>query len=281
VSVARATEPLRPMTFLKFRAMTQSTTPAVTPPGTDVPLDPFPRHGTTGRIDASDPAALAALFERCSWFRALAPEHRAWVLADSHAQFYAAGAIVAARDVLAAYWLGVSSGLVKLAIFNASGRGCTFSGVPHGGWFGEGSVIKREPRKYDVIALQPSLVMAVTADTFHRLMDSSLPFNRFVIHQLNNRMGEFIALIQNSRLLDVDARVAQSLAQLFNPDLYPETGFALEISQEEIGMLAGASRQRINQALQTLEKAGLVALSYNRVDVRDLAGLRAFGRDQI
>jgi len=257
--------------------MTQS----ITPPGSDESPDPVCGNPATGRIDASDLPALAALFGRCTWFRALASGHQAWVLADSHAQTYAAGAIVAARDVLAAYWLGVSSGLVKLAIFNASGRGCTFSGVPHGGWFGEGSVIKREPRKYDVIALQPSLVMAVPADTFHRLMDCSLPFNRFVIHQLNNRMGEFIALIQNSRLLDIDARVAQSLAQLFNPDLYPETGLALEISQEEIGMLAGASRQRINQALQTLEKAGLVALSYNRVDVRDLAGLRAFGRDQI
>ena len=255
--------------------MSQSIMP---PDGTPPARDSW-REGE--RIDAANAARLAALFERCVWFRALAPEHREWVLASSHAQGYAAGAIVAAREAPSDWWLGVSSGLVKLAIFNASGRGCTFSGVPHGGWFGEGSVIKREPRKYDVIALQPSLVMAVATDTFHRLMDCSLPFNRFVIHQLNNRMGEFIALIQNSRLLDVDARVAQSLAQMFNPDLYPETGRALDISQEEIGMLAGASRQRINQALQTLERQGLVALSYNRVDVLDLDGLRAFGRDQI
>ncbi|MBB2928929.1 CRP-like cAMP-binding protein [Paraburkholderia silvatlantica] len=255
--------------------MSQSIMP---PDGTPPARDSW-REGE--RIDAASAARLAALFERCAWFRALAPEHREWVLASSHAQGYAAGAIVAAREAPSDWWLGVSSGLVKLAIFNASGRGCTFSGVPHGGWFGEGSVIKREPRKYDVIALQPSLVMAVATGTFHRLMDCSLPFNRFVIHQLNNRMGEFIALIQNSRLLGVDARVAQSLAQMFNPDLYPETGRALDISQEEIGMLAGASRQRINQALQTLESQGLVALSYNRVDVVDLDGLRAFGRDQI
>ncbi|TAM07434.1 MAG: Crp/Fnr family transcriptional regulator [Paraburkholderia sp.] len=268
------------MTHLKSSAMTQCNMPVGgdVPDGPAQPAEPDSSSRAGGRVDAP---ALAALFERCSWFRTLEPAHRAWVLAESHAQRYPAGATVAAREAPSAYWLGVSLGLVKLAIVNASGRGCTFSGVPHGGWFGEGSVIKREPRKYDVIALQPSLVMAVPADTFHRLMDSSLPFNRFVIHQLNNRMGEFIALIQNSRLLDIDARVAQSLAQLFNPDLYPETGLALEISQEEIGMLAGASRQRINQALQTLERLGLVTLSYNRIDVRNLAGLRAFGRDQI
>ncbi|PXX06124.1 MULTISPECIES: Crp/Fnr family transcriptional regulator [Paraburkholderia] len=258
------------MIYFKVSAMTQP----IMPPDQAA-------AAAAGRIDARDAARLAALFERFAWFRSLDAEHRAWVLDTSHAQSWAAGATVAAREAPSAYWLGVSSGLVKLAIFNASGRGCTFSGVPHGGWFGEGSVIKREPRKYDVIALQPALVMAVPADTFHRLMDSSLPFNRFVIHQLNNRMGEFIGLIQNSRLLDVDARIAQALAQMFNPDLYPETGRALEISQEEIGMLAGASRQRVNQALQTLERAGLVTLAYNRVDVVNLDALRAFGRDQI
>ncbi len=103
-------------------------------------------------------------------------------------------------------------------------------------------MIKRERRKYDVVTIQRSLVMFVPLATFHMLLSTSLSFTGFVIHQLNNRMGEFIASIQNSRLLDVDACVAQALAQLFNPDLYPDTGRILAISQEEVGLLAGVSR---------------------------------------
>ena len=179
------------------------------------------------------------------------------------------------------YWIGVHSGLLKLAIYDATGRSCTLSGVPPGGWFGEGSVIKHELRKYDVVAIQPSLVMFVPSATFHEPLSSSLPFNGFVIRQLNNRMGELIATIQNSRLLDVDARVAQSLAQLFNPDLYPDTGRTLAISQEEVGLLAGVSRQRINQALQSLEKQGILRLAYNQIEVIDLERLCAFGQEQI
>jgi CRP-like cAMP-binding protein len=198
---------------------------------------------------------LATMFGQCAWFRALAPEHQALVLAQSHAERHEAGDVIAQRLAPSEYWIGVHRGLLKLAIFNASGRGCTFSGVPSGGWFGEGSVIKRELRKYEVVAVQRSTVLMVPVDTFHALLDTSLPFTRFVIHQLNNRMGEFIASIQNSRLLDVDARVAQSLAQLFNAALYPDTGPSLAISQEELGMLVGVSRQRINQALQQLENA--------------------------
>ncbi|TDN63385.1 Crp/Fnr family transcriptional regulator [Paraburkholderia sp. BL10I2N1] len=225
--------------------------------------------------------SVAALFASCAWFRALAAGHQERVLATSHAEYRESGAWVAHRGAPSDYWIGVHSGLLKLAIYNTSGRSCTLSGVPPGGWFGEGSVIKRELRKYDVVAIQRSLVMFVPLATFHELLSTSLPFTGFVIHQLNNRMGEFIASIQNSRLLDVDARVAQALAQLFNPDLYPETGRVLAISQEEVGLLAGVSRQRINQALQGLEKAGLVRLSYNQIEVLDLAGLSAYGREQM
>lgn len=227
------------------------------------------------------PALLATLFARCGWFRALAPEHQARVLADSRAELREAGEWVARRNAPSSDWIGVHDGLVKLSIHNASGRGCTLSGVPSGGWFGEGSVIKRELRKYDVVAIRRSLMLFVPADTFHALLDSSLPFTGFVIRQLNNRMGEFIASIQNARLLDVDARVAQALAQLFNPDLYPDTGPMLPISQEELGMLVGVSRQRVNQALRELERLGLLALAYNQIAVTDLARLRAIGTDQI
>jgi CRP/FNR family cyclic AMP-dependent transcriptional regulator len=233
------------------------------------------------RPDELTRADLPRLFGQCAWFRALAAEHQALVLASSHAEYRESGAWIARRQAPSDYWIGVHSGLLKLAIYNATGRSCTLSGVPPGGWFGEGSVIKRELRKYDVAAIQPSLVLFVPSATFHALLSSSLPFTGFVIRQLNNRMGEFIASIQNSRLLDVDARVAQSLAQLFNPDLYPETGRTLAISQEEVGLLAGVSRQRINQALQSLEKQGILRLAYNQIEVVDLERLCAFGQEQI
>ncbi len=49
-----------------------------------------------------------------------------------------------------------------------------------------------------------------------------------------------------------------------------------QISQEELGYLSGASRQRANQALQLLEKEGLVRLDYGGIRVLDLEGLRHF-----
>jgi CRP/FNR family transcriptional regulator, cyclic AMP receptor protein len=126
----------------------------------DAPLT-APAEARLHRPECIAKADLAPLFATCAWFRALAAEHRALVLASAHAEHTESGAWIARRQEPSDYWIGVHPGLIKLAIYNASGRSCTFSGVPPGGWFGEGSVIKRELRKYDVAAIQASLVLFV------------------------------------------------------------------------------------------------------------------------
>jgi CRP-like cAMP-binding protein len=85
-----------------------------------------------------------------------------------------------------------------------------------------------------------------------------------------------IALLDSDRLLNPEARVAQCLASLFNPQLYPGTDSQLQISQEEIGHLSGLSRQRVNHALHVLEAAGLLRVKHFGIAIVDLEGLRAW-----
>jgi CRP/FNR family cyclic AMP-dependent transcriptional regulator len=58
-------------------------------------------------------------------------------------------------------------------------------------------------------------------DTFHWLLDHSIGFNRFVMNQLNERLGQFIAAREIDRMNNPDVRVARSLAALFNPCCTP------------------------------------------------------------
>jgi DNA-binding GntR family transcriptional regulator len=67
------------------------------------------------------------------------------------------------------------------------------------------------------------------------------------------------------------------VAGLFNTILYPGIDKKLEVSQEEIGYLAGISRQRVNQALHALEAAGLLKVEYGAIVINDLDGLRRYG----
>lgn len=175
------------------------------------------------------------------------------------------------------YWNGLLDGLVKMNKFSAEGKSVTFAGIVRGGWWGEGSLLKRELRRYDVTALRKSRVACMPRATFEWLLDNSIPFNRFLLTQLNERLGQFIAAVEHERMLDHDARVARAIASLFNPILCPGAEREIQISQEEIGFLSGASRQRANQALQTLEKAGLLRLEYGGIRVLDVEGLRKYG----
>jgi CRP-like cAMP-binding protein len=158
-----------------------------------------------------------------------------------------------------------------------TGKTTSLTGITTGGWFGEGSLLKKEPRRYDVMAIRETRVAFMNRCTFEWLLDHSIHFNRYLLTQINERLGQFIGMIENERMLDTDARIARGLAALFNPVLYPDTNRLLQISQEELGYLAGVSRQRANQAMRVLEDAGLVRSEYGGINVLDLEGLRRFG----
>lgn len=210
------------------------------------------------------------------WLDLLTPEQQERVRQDVLVEQVSAGAVVERKGEPVHSWLGVLDGLVKVSVGTADGRLVSFTGIPPGGWLGEGSLLKRELRKYDVVALRDSVVARMPAATFNWLLDTSIPFNRYLLVQMNERLSQFIGRSEY-RLLDPDARVARHVAELFNPLLYPGTGTRLAINQEEIGYLAGVSRQRANQALHRLEAAGLLTVSYGAIQVNDLDGLRRFG----
>jgi CRP/FNR family transcriptional regulator, cyclic AMP receptor protein len=174
----------------------------------------------------------------------------------------------------ATYWFGVLDGLLKMSNDSAQGVPITFTGVPPGGWFGEGTLLKREVYRYNIQALRKSLVAGITVDTFHWLLDRSIGFNRFVMNQLNERLGQFIAAREIDRLTSPTTRVARSLAALFHPVLYPGVGEVLRITQQELGYLVGLSRQRVNEALRALQAAGVIRIEYGGVRVLDLGPRR-------
>ncbi|NDY92787.1 Crp/Fnr family transcriptional regulator [Ideonella livida] len=176
----------------------------------------------------------------------------------------------------ATYWFGVVDGLLKMSNDASQGPAVTFTGVPPGAWFGEGTLLKREPYRYNIEVLRPSLVAGLPVEAFHGLLDRSIPFNRFVLNQLNERLGQFIAARETDRQNDPDTRVARNLAALFHPVLYPGVGEVLRITQQELGFLVGLSRQRVNEALKGLQAQGLIRIEYGGVRVLSLAGLRRY-----
>ena len=220
-------------------------------------------------------APLAAELAAIPWLATLDDSQRERAVQEIKVSDALPGDLVCRTGRPVTYWFGVVDGLLKMSSDNIDGQTMTFTGVPPGGWFGEGTALKREPYRYNIQALRKSIVAGLPVDTFHWLLDHSIGFNRFVMDQLNERLGQFIAAREIDRMNNPDARVARSLAALFNPILYPGVGEVLRITQQELAYLVGLSRQRVNEALSALQAQSVIRIEYGGLRVLSLEALRS------
>jgi len=240
-----------------------------------IPAD-VPVRSAAGALLARSRAARWDELRTVPWLLALGEVEREQALQSMRVVDVQPGEIICRVGRPATYWFGVVDGLLKMSNDNSIGMPITFAGLPPGGWFGEGTVLKHEPYRYNIQALRKSVVAGITVPTFDWLLDRSIAFNRFVMRQLNERLGQFIAAREIDRMSDPDVRVARSLGALFHPVLYPGVGRLLRITQLELGYLVGLSRQRVNQALNALQEAHVIRVEYGGVRVIDLEALRRY-----
>jgi CRP/FNR family cyclic AMP-dependent transcriptional regulator len=189
---------------------------------------------------------------------------------------FAKGAYICHKGDKLDPWIGVISGLVRIGTISQKGKTVTIAGMRAGIWFGEGSVLKKEPRQYDIVALRDAKLAMMGSATFFWLFENSVGFNRFLVKQFNERIGQFIALVEFDRSLDATGKVARNIAWLCNPVLVPKADNNLDITQEEIGLISGVSRQAVNGALQLLEQKKLLRVGHGGITILDLDKLSRY-----
>lgn len=205
------------------------------------------------------------------WLSSLPPGLREQVRAGVVVTEGAKGEVMLPAGTAVEGWHAVLSGLVMLRSAGAAQqRASAFIGIPDGEWFGEGSAMKPEPRKYEVVALRPTQLLCLPLPLFGTLRETSLAFNQFLVQHLNLRLGQAMTIIEAGRMRSPEHRVALYLSRLF----WRSTR-RLNLTQDELGQLAGLSRQTVNRVLRVLEAAGIVSLDFGRVAIVDDDALAA------
>jgi len=211
------------------------------------------------------------------WARELTEEEFLRAVRGVSERRYAKGTYLCHRGDRLDHWTGLVTGLVKMSAISESGKAVTFAGIGAGGWFGEGSVLKGEPRKYDLVVMRDSHILSMNRATFMWLTENSVGFNRFLVRQLNERLGQFIATTEYERLLDPKTRVARQLSWLCNPVLSPDVRGRVEITQDELALLATVSRPLVSRSLQELSQESLIELEHGAIVIRDVDKLGGYG----
>lgn len=221
--------------------------------------------------------SLETLKQIAVWSRDLTPEEAERARRGISEKLYGKGAYICHQGDRFDTWASVITGLVKLSTVSDSGKQVSLAGLAAGAWFGEGSILKSEARRYDLVALRETRLALMDLATFNWLFEHSVGFNRFLVRQFNERLGQFIGQVENDRMLDATGRVARALSCIFNPQLNPGVGTHLAITQEEVGLLSGLSRQVTNQSIKVLETAGVLHSERGGIAIRDWRDLAKYG----
>jgi CRP/FNR family transcriptional regulator, cyclic AMP receptor protein len=220
-------------------------------------------------------ASLREFLERWPWYRALSAELRSLVLNTVFERTASPGDYIARSGEPSAHWYGLIHGFLQMYVVGADGAETTLYCMHEGEWGGEGSLLKKEMRRYDLRSLTPSHLCLIPAATFEALRRSSIEFNHFLCDNMNERMGAFVGMLEASRLRAPEMRLALALMML--ADHKGGGNQELAIPQHELGLICGLSRQRVNMAISEFKRVGLVrSESHKGALIVDVPRLRSY-----
>jgi CRP/FNR family transcriptional regulator, cyclic AMP receptor protein len=231
-------------------------------------------HVTRALQNRSAPISVDALLADSAWFGQVSEAAQRQVRADLVERAISAGEPLGYQGESQHHWYGVLEGLLKWSINAPDGRTATLGGQSAGSWFGEGTLLRGQPRRAELVALRHSRVAMLPFETFDWLRRTEGPFNEFLLHQINERLHWFMGNYAAHHLLDTDRLVARAVVGLVHPLLNPRGERHLTLSQEELAHLAAVSRQRCNQSLMAMKREGLVQVAYGAIVVIDLEALQ-------
>jgi len=221
--------------------------------------------------ETARPVDNVQLLRQVSIFAELPPEilsdlaKRVW-----NKNFDAGSVIVSHEDTGDALFV-LASGKVKVVLYGETGREIILSILRGGDFFGEMSLLDRQPRSANVVAVEDSQVLGLDRDAFQTHLTTHPTTALAILAEMSRRLRHADEVIGNLALLDVYARVARTIRDLAQKQGEPVDGGLLikeRPTQQEIAGLIGTSRETVSRALNDFTRRGLLEMQGKQILVR-------------
>lgn len=170
----------------------------------------------------------------------------------------------------------VRSGLLRVLTTSPHGEQLVLSTVGAGEAIGELSLLDRQPRSADVVAAEPSELIAVPADVARSVLESDPQAMLAAARELAAQVRRLTGTMGDLVFLDLPRRVAKLLLSRSTVRSDGKTVSDLGASQSVVAAQLGVSRQSINKALSGLVRHAWIELNGRTVILRDPAALRRY-----
>jgi len=205
-----------------------------------------------------------------SWFSKLSQPLRNDILARAVVRRIADGAMLSARGAPAEEWCGVAKGAVRVSSVSLSGKQITLTYVEPGTWFGDISLFDGMPRTHDSNAHGETTLLVVRKADFRELLAQHTELYEALLRLNCRRLRLLFDTVEDLNTRPLASRLAKQillLARSYGIAQGDEIRIGLQLAQEDLAQLLGASRQRVNQELKGFERDGAVRIEPTRLVV--------------
>ncbi len=165
---------------------------------------------------------------------------------------------------------GLRRGRILITTSTAEGKRLTLNVLGSGDVFGEIALLDGRQRTADAVIAEPSELYVIRRSAFNELLLRQPEIALRLIELLCERVRWTSDRVEEAYLSNLKVRLARRLLKLAE-----DFGDEIQISQEDLSVLAGATRESVNRQLQTWKRAGLVSLGRSRVTVLKTEALAA------
>ena len=160
----------------------------------------------------------------------------------------------------------IQSGRVKVVIGDEDGREIILKILGPGDFFGEMSMIDKQPRSASVTSLEPSVFLILSHNAFGKCIEQAPRIGNFVMRVLAQRVREADRKIGTLALMDVYGRVASTLLELA---VYKNGALMVgeKLSQQDLANMVGASREMVNRILKDLADRGFITVESKSITI--------------
>ena len=217
------------------------------------------------------------------WFSSLSPSLRHDILRCAFVKRFQDGDLIAARGDAPEQWIACARGAVRVSSTTLTGKQITLTYVEPGIWFGDVAMFDGDRRTHDTYAHGDTTILCVARADFHKILTQHTELYEALLKLQARRIRLLFGQVEDLNTLPLRARLAKQLSHLVRSYGVPslssndEWRITLQLAQEELAQLLGASRQRVNQELKSMEREGVIRVEQTGLVVCDRDALLRIG----
>lgn len=211
-----------------------------------------------------------------NWVEDLSPGVRKVLLKAARIKTFPDRATLCAQGGVVTDVFQIITGEIRKCILTHDGQEILVYVYKPGDLVGDSSVADDDPYSVTIVARGAVTARVWSKKDFAVLRASHHEIESAVSAQSSRRLRGALKLIEELLTQPVAARVASRFLQLSEMGEVTVEGADLPLSQADIGLMVGTTRQSVNRVVTELRKLGLIETDYGRVILKDPKGLKRY-----